>query len=193
MSTTYDGDATNYPTSLTLPSGGDARNAASVNTPLEGLADRTAWLHAHAIRKVQRSTYENPGGTWHRFDGTSYAIFSGGAVDVTNAKVGDILLIDFHATVRVNNDADGSLRVGVIDGYGSGSPDEVYNTGGVARFYGFTPAGGTVYQHVHITNSYEVGIDGTTRVAVYGKATGTEAWIDLVEAGVLRVIHLGSL
>ena len=44
MSTTYDGDDTNFPTSITLPSDGDAADAASVNAALEGLADRTAFL-----------------------------------------------------------------------------------------------------------------------------------------------------
>jgi hypothetical protein len=192
MGTTITGDASTYPTSLTIPSGGDRRNVSSVNTPIQGLANRTEWLKARAIRKVLRSSYEAEGGTWHRFDDTSYSIFAGGAVDVTGVKANDVLLIDFHATVRVNNDSDGRLRVGVIDGYG-GVNEEVYNTGSVARFYGFAPAGGTVYQHVHISNAYVVGLDGTTRVAVYGKVTGTEAWIDLVDAGVLRVVHLGSL
>ena len=45
MSTTYGGTAT-YPALITLPSDGDTRDAASVNTGLEALADRTEYLRA---------------------------------------------------------------------------------------------------------------------------------------------------
>ena len=41
----YDGDSSNYPTSITLPDDGNPRAALSVNTALEGLADRTARLN----------------------------------------------------------------------------------------------------------------------------------------------------
>ena len=46
MSSTYAGDPDNYPTEITIPSGGDLVTAASVNVALEGLADRTASLAA---------------------------------------------------------------------------------------------------------------------------------------------------
>ncbi len=45
MSTTYGGTNT-YPALITLPSDGDTRDAASVNTGLEALADRTEYLRA---------------------------------------------------------------------------------------------------------------------------------------------------
>jgi hypothetical protein len=48
MSSTYAGDPTNYPTDITIPDDGDARDAASVNAAFEGLADRTAWLEVQA-------------------------------------------------------------------------------------------------------------------------------------------------
>jgi hypothetical protein len=44
MSTTYDGDNTLFPTSLTIPSDGDPKAVSSVNPAIEGLADRTAYL-----------------------------------------------------------------------------------------------------------------------------------------------------
>jgi hypothetical protein len=44
MSTLYDGDNTLFPTSLTIPSDGDAKPVSSINPALEGLADRTAYL-----------------------------------------------------------------------------------------------------------------------------------------------------
>lgn len=43
MAHTYAGTAT-YPANITCPDDGDARNASSVNVPLEGLADRAAYL-----------------------------------------------------------------------------------------------------------------------------------------------------
>lgn len=46
MSSTYAGNAASYPANITIPSDGDARDAASVNVALEGLADRTAHLDA---------------------------------------------------------------------------------------------------------------------------------------------------
>lgn len=189
MSTTYAGNRLNYPTSLTLPSGGDERNVSSVNTPLEGLADRTAWLAARAIRSVQRTVYQTADGTWKRFTGTSYESFSGSAVTVTDVEEGDILIVDFHATVRANNDSDGYLALGVVDDYG-GANDETMTSGAVARVKG---ADSGLYQHVHLTGMHTATAAGTCRVTIYGKVTGPEAWLDLVEAGVMRVVHIGTL
>lgn len=47
MSHTEAGDATNYPTDITLPDDGDTLDVASMNVGFEGLADRTAWLRAN--------------------------------------------------------------------------------------------------------------------------------------------------
>lgn len=44
MAHTYNGNAANFPTSLTLPDDLDPFVAAAFNTPYEGLADRTANL-----------------------------------------------------------------------------------------------------------------------------------------------------
>lgn len=48
MPTTYAGDPTNYPTSITEPSDGDGPgiNAVDVTVPIEGLSDRTAFIKA---------------------------------------------------------------------------------------------------------------------------------------------------
>jgi hypothetical protein len=48
MPTSYSGNASNYPSSLPIPSDGDPANAASVAVPLEALADRAAWLRQRA-------------------------------------------------------------------------------------------------------------------------------------------------
>lgn len=44
MSTTYAGDDTNFPVSITLADDGEDKPVATVNVGLEGLADRTAYL-----------------------------------------------------------------------------------------------------------------------------------------------------
>ena len=46
MSTTYAGSSAAFPTTMPLPSDGDARTASSVSTPMTALADRTAYLKA---------------------------------------------------------------------------------------------------------------------------------------------------
>lgn len=189
MSTTYNGNRLNYPTSITLPSGGDERNVSSVNTPLEAIADRTAWLAARAIRNAQRSFYESVDGTWKRFTSLSYVECTESVVTMTNVGAGDILVIDFHATVRNNNGSDGYLAIGVVEDYG-GDDDLVMTTGAVARFKG---ADSDLYQHAHLAGLHTATLAGACRVAVYGKVDGPESWLDLVEAGVLRVVHLGTL
>lgn len=52
MSTTYQGNAANYPALITIPSDGDDISAASVNAALEGLADRTNYLFAGGAGQV---------------------------------------------------------------------------------------------------------------------------------------------
>jgi hypothetical protein len=59
MSHTYDGNDTNFPASLTLPDDGDPRDAASVNTPIEGLADRTATLGRY-VRVTDAGASDRP-------------------------------------------------------------------------------------------------------------------------------------
>lgn len=50
MSSDYAGNGDNYPGKIKLPDDGDPRTAASVSTPLEDLADRTAWLRTQMTR-----------------------------------------------------------------------------------------------------------------------------------------------
>lgn len=44
MSHAYNGNPASFTAAITLPDDGDAKNASSVNTPLEGLADQVAYL-----------------------------------------------------------------------------------------------------------------------------------------------------
>lgn len=71
MPTNIPGSSASYPTNVVGPSDGDTRNAASINTGLEDLADRTAYLKAKAritadgvqrVRTIQPSS-DPPGGS----------------------------------------------------------------------------------------------------------------------------------
>lgn len=76
MSSTYGGNSSNYPTLITIPSDGDAFTAASVNVPLEGLADRTAYLKGQykLFRRFTNSTNptEPPSSLQHWHDSSVY-------------------------------------------------------------------------------------------------------------------------
>jgi hypothetical protein len=71
MSSTYAGDPNNYPTSITIPSDGDAIDASSVNTAFEGLADRTAALSCLRVDEFTAS------GTWECPEGVTKIIVEG--------------------------------------------------------------------------------------------------------------------
>lgn len=68
MTTTYSG-ANAFPTSITLPADGEAPVVASVNVPMEGLADRTTYLKARTdaidgltFRTLKRPEIKDSGG-----------------------------------------------------------------------------------------------------------------------------------
>ncbi len=56
MSTTYDGDETNDPDLITIPSDGDALDASSVNVAFEALMDKIEFTQAHMIGDNQVSS-----------------------------------------------------------------------------------------------------------------------------------------
>lgn len=113
MSTTYAGDETNFPASITIPSDGDTKPAASVNVALEGLADRTAYL-------LDR----DPAVAFHADPGLAFASTSATLVDVTgltttigDCKVGDKLLMTLVAGCSIGTAGfEGTLALTVNDG-----------------------------------------------------------------------------
>jgi hypothetical protein len=76
MSHLYDGDPTNFPTSLTLPDDGDQRDAASVNVPFEGLADRTAFLYSNKGFDQSANSGGDDPDAWADWDTTASATYS---------------------------------------------------------------------------------------------------------------------
>src|SRR5580700_7007619 len=55
--TPYAGNPNNYPASIPTLSGGDLPNTTNFNAPLEGLADRTANLHANVAVPTWKPSY----------------------------------------------------------------------------------------------------------------------------------------
>lgn len=99
MSTTYAGDPDNFPSSITIPSDGDTKPAASVNAAFEGLADRTAWLSDNlSVIRTYLSSYDVDGGTLGTVASTLYdTVSSSFRVDSSAfqpARLGDQLVID---------------------------------------------------------------------------------------------------
>ncbi len=109
MSTTITGNDV-YGASLTIPSDGDKRNAASVNVALQALADRTTWLKnrtAGASRLISVAQFGTAGATnatfWTAPNWPATAIFLvGGAVTLATiggTVVGDVIEAVFTTTM----------------------------------------------------------------------------------------------
>jgi len=69
MTTDFAGNATKYPALVETPSDGESRNASTVQTPLEQLADRTAALD-HGARQAVRNWSATSGATLQANSGT---------------------------------------------------------------------------------------------------------------------------
>lgn len=103
MSTTYAGNPANYPASITEPSDGDNKSAASVNVGLEGLADRTAYLSAHKADPAlyQQKVFANSSDT----ESTQFSITLGTYekpspsnpyIEFTGCAAGDVINVWSH-------------------------------------------------------------------------------------------------
>ncbi|MDQ2783209.1 MAG: hypothetical protein M3Y26_11855, partial [Actinomycetota bacterium] len=68
MGSAYAG-ANSFPASVLCPDDGDPENASSVNVPMQGLADRTAWLRASLSERIDTLTAAS--GTWTCPDGVT--------------------------------------------------------------------------------------------------------------------------
>ena len=79
-SSTYAGDGGSYPSTITLPSDGDLRNAASVNAGFQALANRDAYLVRTRVNGVDGGTYY-PGAAIG-VGGAGLAIVDGGTLAI---------------------------------------------------------------------------------------------------------------
>lgn len=98
MSSTYSGVDT-FPATVTLPDDGDAADAASVDAPMEGLADRTIFLLNQRRRPVLQALGSIPFFTAGAFDQVGYSGL------ITSGSVGAAaffpLALDHDATVTI--------------------------------------------------------------------------------------------
>lgn len=102
MPTAYAGTDT-YPATFDIPSGGDTRNAASVNTALEALGNRTKWLKNRAglYRIAQVSDAYADSTSWTTLGSTDQATWGTGDVKVGEVTIeeNDVVKVrvGFHA------------------------------------------------------------------------------------------------
>lgn len=141
MSHTYTPDPTNLPTGYAMPDDGpDLRSAATVNTPMEGLADGVAYLAAHVVGfdQVLHVEASDDGSTWTSWDSR------------TNTAYGEL----GAGVFRIDGDAFTSidrLRVDVTL--------QCYITGGIGAMVRLAagPAGGPYTalpgSRVHVTST----------------------------------------
>jgi hypothetical protein len=192
MSTTYAGDENNYPASITIPSDGDLKPAATVNVALEGLADRTAAITknlATAGRVFQWEfvvTGDTPS-TYNAFSTTSYdKPASGGFVDVTDVEVGDVIMIDAQFLCELAGGANGLIRLYVIEDEGGGGETETPLNDAkawlLASTAGFFPTS--------FHTSYTCAVAGTLRVGVEGKLASGSGPLRMQGSQVIRAVHI---
>lgn len=115
MSSTYAGDPDNYPTEITIPSGGDLVAAASVNAALEGLADRTAALSKLRLVDVVVSKSDDAASA---HNATTTATPTGSfanvtkLLDLTDLEVGDVVEISCAFYAQTSATGGVYLRLG---------------------------------------------------------------------------------
>ena len=198
MSTPYAGNPANFPATIPILSDGDTPAAATWAVPYEGLADRTAWLEARRTVFIDRVAYDVESGTWAVFDGTNFAGFVGGHIDVPDAKAGDIVLVDFAFTSLLGTAATiGHVRLAAVDAWtGVETPGQI--TGARCQFENYLVSGTpvTIPQASHISASWLVQDAGTTRIAIQGKVAGPAGAgnaVALYSAASLRVVNMRGL
>ena len=115
MSTPYAGDPTNFPTTIPVPSDDDDRDANSVSTALEGLADRTATLAklrlvCIVVGKSDDAASGHAATTTYTPTGSFVDVVK--LVDLTGLAEGDI--VEINAVFWVHTSANGGvyLRLG---------------------------------------------------------------------------------
>jgi hypothetical protein len=171
MSSTYDGDETNYPTSITVPSDGDGPGikAADVNAAIEGLADRTAYLSRHTSGVSY--TFDNNVGTLFSTSDTAWddAVSDGVYVDVENCEVGDKIFATMTGIYRCTGTAGHTFeaRLLAIDDQGTTNA-EVPIVGARASLLDGVPATGMRFP-MAMSGVHTVTVAGTTRITLQGQ------------------------
>ena len=110
MSGTYAG-SDSFPSSVTIPSDGDAKGAASVNPGFEGLADRAVWLknRTGAYRLIEQKVGLLTSS--QNFNAVSWASGSNPTVTFTGCKTDDIIEVHSSWVGVVNALSTGKLQL----------------------------------------------------------------------------------
>lgn len=176
MPTIYSGNDT-FPASSNIPSGGDLRNASSVNTPLEALFDRTVWLKNRSNELFQYVNSTEASGATALLETFTYAGTSGAwtksgiiKVDVPGCVAFDQLQCRLHigalsylTTASVARSID--VKIYVTDDLGGGSETDSTALGSLGYLAAGSYANGTDDFYTYATHGkHGVAFSGTCRV-----------------------------
>jgi hypothetical protein len=120
VSSTYAGTAT-YPATITMPDDGDPANAASVSAPMEGLADRTAYLKPYSSRVVGFKhlatgllfTGTAPATGWSTDPTLLIALPSDTLTEYGSSALTDRDLVEVHASIEIESGGTNEVWVGL--------------------------------------------------------------------------------
>jgi hypothetical protein len=169
MSTEYAGNPANYPTTITRPSDGDNKSAASVNNGFEDLADRTAFLHSRSPVTVARGTVSGGTGDTPALHDTitsaSWTEVAGiVAPELAGCEIGDFIEVRCTCQADVAS-GTGILRLLATEDYGV--TDVAVELLGSKKWINSTS-----YDAVALEGIFQVTTAGTVRVALEGYAVG---------------------
>ena len=183
MPSPYAGDPNNYPSNISRVLDGEPRNAVSVNTPYEELADRTAWLAARRATAGDSywTTDSSSGDTpdvHESFTTNAYAKGFTSWVEFPGAAIGDVILVDLATMAKCSGSNDGLLRVYKIEDRGGGSETETALNYAKA----WIEAGGA-YKFPHFHIPIRVAVAGNLRVGIEGKIITGSGTLQLLGTG----------
>lgn len=181
MSTTYDGDPDNNPTSITLTSDGDQPFAVSVDAALEGLKDSCAYLTQHTLRQVHQAYDAAISKTSTTYVDVAFLL-------VDDCKAGDVLVADFSAVIsHVGSDGLTEFQMFYIDDVDGTPAEDELGPGGLPGYaYISRQSGENTTIAVNFPVSHTVTADGDTHFVLRCKASaGT---VD-IERLMMRCLH----
>lgn len=202
MSSTYSGDPANNPTSITIPSDGDAISAASVNTPLEGLMDKIvrtqATIAAATVQNFRRietdaagifdaatfpqdMIFNIAGNAWHGVTNKAEYLITADGAERFTGTVGITNAVAAATSLMAAWPDDGSADAGRTcwGAIGTATAPGVF-TRSLAGSYTFTKGNdmtGSKPSNFHASNDSVGGV-----VRVFDRAGTTGIWVAYLDA-----------
>lgn len=184
MSGTYSGNDA-FPTSITIPSDGDARAASSVNAALEALADRTVYLKSNGFLDIWQNA-NNDDASAEQFTTTSYVDSTAIVLTVDDCKTNDVIdIVCTTSTNQTGTPGDSWFQIFAVDNY-NGTPTANIEVLGAGQK--LLDASGSI-RTVALSGMHVVTEDGDCRVKLAGKiqtAGGSNA------LNVYQKFHIGA-